>query len=547
MRKKICLIVMVLMNSVQLFGQAPGWAWAKSAGGVPNDYIKDMVTDSSGNTYVTGTFQSVTITFGNISLTKTGSAANDIFLVKYDSLGNVIWAKGFGGTSGDYVSSIALDPIANVYMTGYYQGSTTIGNIILNSISNEDLFIAKFDSSGNVLWAKSAGGSDFDYGLSIAVDNVGNCYVAGEFLSPQLFLDTIMLIKPSPFWYDVDIFYAKYDSSGNILWAKNPDVENVGSPRIAVDVVGNVYLTAHTSDTIITFDATTLYSSGNSVGIVFLKFNTTGQVTSASNIPESGYDVIYDLIYSSGNIYITGGYTTTLTFDTITLTNSPGLDSDFFIAKYDTMGHIFWARSGNGTELERGIAITADKSGNIYATGYFNSDSILFGNLLLTNPANQNLLIVKYDNSGNILWAKASDNSSGNVAGFCISPIGNDEVLIGGSFYSLTLTLGNHQLINSDTTHSDVFIAKLGSGIATGITEEETNIITFFPNPTSSHFTITSPSIIDQIEITDVIGRVVYRVKPKSKTAEVRMEREGIYFVTVTSGDERVTRKVVIE
>ena len=155
------MLVILITSSISTFAQAPDWLWAKGAGGTYNDYTHSIAVDANGNSYVTGYFDSPTITFGSTVLTNANSAGGtcDIFIVKYDESGNVLWAKGEGGTSTDYAYSITVDANGNSFITGYFDspsiifGSTTLTNAD-NTGNTGDIFIVKYNTSGNVLWAK---------------------------------------------------------------------------------------------------------------------------------------------------------------------------------------------------------------------------------------------------------------------------------------------------------------------------------------------------------------------------------------------------------
>ena len=155
------------------------WLWVKQAGGTSDDYGLGIATDSSGNSYVTGYFRG-TASFGNTTLTSSGQ--DDIFVAKLDSNGNWLWAKKAGGTNNDEGRSIAIDSSGNSYVTGYFYSVTaSFGSITLTSSGSYDIFVAKLDSSGNWLWVKQAGGNYWDMGYSIAIDSSGNSYVTGYF------------------------------------------------------------------------------------------------------------------------------------------------------------------------------------------------------------------------------------------------------------------------------------------------------------------------------------------------------------------------------
>jgi len=153
--------------------------------------------DGLGNSYVTGGFTG-SPTFGGgeaneTTLTSPGGITEDIFVAKYDPDGNLIWARQTGGptsSAGYYVVEngygIAVDGSGNSYVTGNFWGSAIFGagdanETTLTSAGDWDIFVAKYDSGGNLIWAKRAGASNSDEAYGIAVDDLGNSYVTGRF------------------------------------------------------------------------------------------------------------------------------------------------------------------------------------------------------------------------------------------------------------------------------------------------------------------------------------------------------------------------------
>jgi len=232
------------------------WLWAKKAGGIDMDYGYGIAVDANGNSYVTGCFWD-SATFGTTTFTSSGGY--DIFVAKLDSSGNWLWVKQAGGTSGDDGHNITVDDNGNSYVTGYYySGIATFGTTTLTSSGYEDIFVAKLDSNGNWLWAKQAGGTGHDYGLSIAVDANGNSYVTGYFDGSATFGTTTLISSGED-----DIFVAKIDPNGNWLWAKKAGGTSWDyGCGIAVDANGNSYITGYFDDSV-TFGTTTLISSGD--------------------------------------------------------------------------------------------------------------------------------------------------------------------------------------------------------------------------------------------------------------------------------------------
>lgn len=148
-----------------------------------------------GNAIICGEYYQAPITFGSITLPCNGAA--DVFLVKFDRSGNVVWARGFGGTSSEFPGHLFNDLNGNIWITGgFYSSSINFGNnIITNPFpGSENAYVLKFNSSnGTITWADNIGGIDDDYGSSASSDIYGNIFVAGDFNSYTINIDTINL------------------------------------------------------------------------------------------------------------------------------------------------------------------------------------------------------------------------------------------------------------------------------------------------------------------------------------------------------------------
>ena len=144
--------------------------------------------DAGGNSYITGYFDgSVTFGAGGTSATTlTSDGDSDIFLARYDSTGAFAWARRAGGTSTDDGYAVDVDASGNSYITGYFSGSATFGAggttaTTLTSDGDDDIFLARYDSTGALVWAKQAGGTSRDVSRRVYADASGNSYISGEF------------------------------------------------------------------------------------------------------------------------------------------------------------------------------------------------------------------------------------------------------------------------------------------------------------------------------------------------------------------------------
>ncbi|SVE51796.1 uncharacterized protein METZ01_LOCUS504650, partial [marine metagenome] len=224
---------------------------------------------------------------GTTNLTSNGG--KDVFVSKLDSSGDLVWAKSFGGTSTESGYG-AVDSSGNVYTTGTFRNTVDFdpgaGTANLTSNGIYDVFVSKLDSSGNYVWAKSFGGTNSDVGRSVAVDSSGNVYTTGYFKSTPGDFDPGSGTANLTSNGVHDVFVSKLDSSGNYVWAKS--------------------------------------------------FGGSGH--------DYGHSVAVD---SSGNVYTTGFFNGTVDFDpgagTAENTSTGGID--VFVSKLDSSGDYVWAKS----------------------------------------------------------------------------------------------------------------------------------------------------------------------------------------------------------
>jgi len=408
MRNWLTLILYFALTS-NLFAQS--YQWAKGIGSTNYDYGNSIATDASGNVYITGYFSS-TADFdpgaGTANLTSAG--IDDIFFAKYDNNGNYLWAKRIGSTDNDRGYSIATDAGGNVYITGDFRGTADFdpgaGTVNLTSAGYLDIFFAKYDNNGNYLWAKRIGSTDYDTGYSIATDVGGNVYITGNFSGTADFDPGAGIANITSAGLG-DIFFAKYNTNGNYIWAKSigGTSSDFGIGRsIATDAGGNVYITGYFSGTA-DFDpgaGTANLTSAGYLDIFFAKYDNNGNYLWAKSIGSTDYDDHGNSIATDtgGNVYITGDFCGTADFDpgsgTASL-SSNGVIAIFF-AKYNTNGNYLWAKSIGSTSFGRSIA--TDAGGNVYITGFF-GDTVDFdpgaGTANLTSAGCYDIFFAKYN------------------------------------------------------------------------------------------------------------------------------------------------------
>lgn len=221
--------------------------WAKSTGsGSWGDRGNCVSTDGNGNVYWTGIFGGSSIGFGSFILTNLQNSI-EIFIVKYDSIGNALWARGSSGFPS-YNLGISTDSSGNFFIAVSAFNQLVFGTDTINSIdtSYSDVFVVKFDSAGNLLWSKVAGGINEDNNKSVCVDAFGNVFITGYFASPYLTFGTTNLTNAGSLSYD--IFIAKLDAlvgieehsnfSNGVIIFPNPttDILNFNHPNLSIEL-----------------------------------------------------------------------------------------------------------------------------------------------------------------------------------------------------------------------------------------------------------------------------------------------------------------------
>ncbi len=325
------------------------------------------------------------------------------------------WVKEAGGNSDDGATGTAVDDSGNVYVTGtFLSTSMSFGATFLSSAGSTDIFVAKYTPQGNLVWAKSAGGAGDDYSTGIAVDRLGDVYISGHTQSATMMFDTVSFTKPGS---SVDIFLAKYDRAGHALW-----VRGAGSAggdfaySVAADGSGNAFITGYFTSSSIQFGTTTALTLGGTAGFFEAKYSPLGVALwsrgASGGGGQYGLKVTAD---SAGNSYSTGSFNgTSITFGLNPALSQSGTENAF-IVKYDTGGTALWSRSGNGGGSNGGSAIRPDRWGNVYLGGGFTSASINFGAVGLnrmTATGNLDVFLVKYSGGGNPIWATAAGGGS---------------------------------------------------------------------------------------------------------------------------------------
>lgn len=309
-------------------------------------------TDPENNYYVSGYFNS-SARFGTNFLTSPFPC--DAYLAKYDRHTNLLWVRQINNAMAPAVTATAR---GCVFIAGILKGDTMIGAVPVQCRGKEDAFLAKYDSAGNLLWFKQAGGADVDRADGVAVDSAGNSYITGQFRGEAVFGDR-RLTPEGP----CDFFIVKYDPNGKLLWAKRDAGGFTEARGIAVDVGGNIFATGIFHGTA-RFGSETVATPGGS-DMFLVKYNTDGEflwVRNPGGPPNrSGHNVAMDAL---GNPHVVGLIQGTQVFGTTNVSViDPKHHGNVFLAKYTAAGDFQWVRQFRNGDFDFSNVVSIEASG----------------------------------------------------------------------------------------------------------------------------------------------------------------------------------------
>lgn len=523
MKKIIFILLSIIIGATVSNAQTPDWSIALSG---KNGFGQAVcVNDNNGDVYVTGYFSNK-LDLGTTTLSAIGSV--DMFLAKYNASGALQWAKNFGGTTSSTMAhGIVSNKSGELYISGRFTNTIQFGTVSLSSNGKIDVFVVKSDANGNILWGKSGGGEgdDFCYQQGIAIDGLGNVILAGEAKSQNVVFGTNTFKGP--------IYIAKLSSSGNILWARGAKANvafNAGLLDVVCDKNSNIYLTGFYGDTL-DFNGVALHKSGNSF-VYVAKLDVLGNILWAKDGEGTiGLALTCD---KDMNVYVAGECTNgNLVFSTITSTGSS--NSNLFLTKYDSTGVAKWVKRAGGNLSCVVEDMTTDSTNNIYISGSF-SDSIIFENKKLYIPGSA--YIAKYTSNGDILWAKNAGSKATSAIKSVYIDKNNNAYTTG--YYSCfpndsSGVFGSLSVYGKSGNSDNMFWAKLSKPTDVLALNTEEGTVNVYPNPVKEYVIVKGIAKGVVIQINDVVGRHIKTIISNADIQEINTSDllQGNYIVII--------------
>lgn len=391
-KKLLVLLINIMLIPINIYAEELKLEWQTiwEGSGVANDFgisleNEDIIVSSTA-TNVEGLIN---------------DSNEDVLIKRYDKTGKLLWQTKWGGNGREIFKSMLRVENNNFIAVGCSNSTDIEGLDIHNKNSSYcDAIIVKYNQNGELIWEKSIGGQLDDELISAIHTNDGGYVVAGTSSSN----DIDGLIN----YGSKDVIILKYDSNGTLLWKKT-----WGSTL--TDNFQNIILTKD-NYIILVVNGTTL-----------VKYNQDGDIMWQKELTEDSENVYSSISITPENDIIAAGR-----FRNIDGIENRDNSSDAIIIKYDQKGNVLWYKTWGGNNYENIHSMSLTKEGDIIVVGNYNSSDIDG----MPKESEQGAMILKYNKNGELLWQKSYNHSS--IQQFdSVKITQNEDIIIGGSFSTI--------------------------------------------------------------------------------------------------------------
>lgn len=418
MRYFVLLFSLSLLSPVAF---AQHFSWAKHWGNSNFEHAITPAVDADENIYVAGFFRE-TVDFdpGPDSVSFVSEGGMDGYVSKFDPRGNLLWARQIGGTGEDDVDELHVAADGSLYISGRFQGTVDFdsgpGTALYTASGTGSFYVAKYDTGSSPVWVNLLGVS----ATGFLLDTNENIYLSGRFHGTQDF-DPKAGSFPLTSTAWIDGFISKWDSTGNLIWAKQIErLRHHRAPAMDIDLDGNLYISS-------VFDSTVDFNPGpaedslvsvNQENDIFVaKYDVDGNFAWVKQIRGSTqFDQAFSLVVdNAGNVYTGGVILGTADFDPGPGTNYhfvQGIAGDAYLLKLDTDGNYIWSKFIESLDAEA-IQATVLADGILYNAGFFGGTVDFdpgIGIQSQTATLGGNTFVCAWDTAGTFIWANHFEN-----------------------------------------------------------------------------------------------------------------------------------------
>ncbi|MEO8088432.1 MAG: T9SS type A sorting domain-containing protein [Bacteroidota bacterium] len=519
------IIFTIIFNSIfsvcsSVLAQAPPIQWARCYGGSFQDYGRSVVQSVNGDYFVTG------YTLSNDSQVSGLHSVGfpDYWVIRIDSIGNLLWQKCLGGTSDEYAYSIDATSDGGCIVTGValsHDGDVT------GYFGNSDYWVIKLDSGGSIQWKHCYGGTSQDGACSVKQTRDGGYIISGYAESGDG--EVIGQHGVQDYWL------LKLDSTGNIQWAKTYGGSSQEAALSVSQTFDSGYILAGWSTS--TDSDVTGNHGGRDCWIV--KTDSVGTIQWENSFGSTGNEEANAVIQTQDSGYAFAGKTGS--FNNGDVSGNHG-GEDFWLVKLDAAGTLQWQKclGGSSHDIAYSILQTSDK-GYVVAGSTSSIDGDVTG--LHSNGNATDFWLAKTDSAGSIQWEECLGGTGAEIAYDIHENIDGSYILTGSTNSTNGDVSGNHSI-----GFYDYWVVKLASPAPLNIVENRQQLNFYaYPNPAQEKLFIISNEQMQQIKITDALGKILFSQPQQNKEKEIDIHTlaKGIYFLQVQTENGNGVKQIV--
>ncbi len=396
MGKNLIIVVIFFMFS-SVFAEAPDTLWSRTFGGDNDDYGYEVEQTSDGGFIIVGSTYSL------------NAGYYDIYLIKTDNQGAEVWSRKFGDDNQDYGHSVRQTPDG---------GYIVVGSTNSFGAGSYDVWLIKTDDEGNIVWSRTIGGSERDYGYSVDNTSDGGYIIVG---STESFGSG-----------SSDVYLIKRNSGGNAEWSKTFGYAFFEEGAAVRETSDKGYIIVGSMSTVF-----------NKKDILLIRTDSQGNEVWSKTFGGDSTDLGYSVRQTLDGGYIIAG-----------TTNSFGaVNFDMWLIKTDSLGNEEWNTISGTVNTEVGTSVAQTADGGYIVAGY------------VYDQSNSDMKLFRTDAQGNILWIKQL-GGSGNDHGRSVILSSDGGYMITGDFSDNTAENRTHGILTNSVDSRDVWLVKLESDLS---------------------------------------------------------------------------------
>ena len=530
-------------------------------GGNEGDEARSIAIDKDDNFYIFGYTLSTDLPTSSASFQDTLKGSYDTYITKFDSSGNHIWTTYLGGSNVEIASSIKTTNDNHLIVLGYTNSNdfpTSSGAYQTINAGQYDVFIIKIDTDGNIIWSTLFGGMGGELGIDVSIDLNNNILVGGQTNSSN-FPSTAGAFQPLPLGGN-DAFVAKFNSLGQLLWATcYGGTSTEDAHAITSDFENNVIITGMTNSSDITISPNALQSNNKGFFDIYIaKFSSSGNFIWGTYFGGTNYDDIYGIhCDSSSNLYL-AGRTSSIDFETTPnayqATKNNGIDACLF--KLSKNGELIWSTylGGNGDDFADKILI--DRNNNVTTLINTLSDTIsLPADTIFTNyPINfEKAFILTLDSSGMPIWsAYFGGNSIDRAFDFKIATGG--KLFFTGTTESINIPITNNAFQDSKKLYVDSYVGIIYSPLfysdttnlnsSTKILNRQNDFL-IYPNPANDYICTKEILSFFEFNIINLKGEILMSANTNRPCIDIKDLCSGVYILEIKNQETIIRKKII--